>query len=174
MMTYSECSANSRALLLDLREPIKDSLGRWKESPETLLHAPSHLFWTEHSERHWGVSVGACIGLDLTSSNCFGRWGINARQSADYVLTSRQLVFSAQKKIMQAISTGPSEYDEMELGEQLREFLMKRDPDCDPRAHLHSLLVLKAGSSGHTLEQPWPMKSNGEPAADLIDPVTVT
>ena len=160
MMSYSECSANSRALLLDLHVPVR-SFGAWRESPLKLLKAPAHLFWTEHSERHFCVSVGACIGLDLEATNSIGRWGINKRQSADYILTSRQMVLSAQKKIMQALSTGPCEYDEFELADQLKSFLIKRDDQCNVEDHVDPLMVLKQGPTGYTLQQPFPMNSNG-------------
>ena len=160
MLDYNYATALSRKLLLTLKKPVRDmETDGWKDGPDLLIIAPAHLFHTEHSERHFAPSVSAVLKVAREPRNYLGRWGINApQQSADYVLTSRQIILGVQETILSGLSSGPSVYDEEDLFDQYRAWLFARDPLADPETQIERYRILIASSGGnHTLQQQWPL-----------------
>jgi hypothetical protein len=127
-LDYSCASGIGRSLLLELKSPIWNNAEEvWQESDVVfLLTSPCHLFWTEHSERHVLPSWSAALGVDKSKRDDLGRWGIDRRQSQDYVATARLAVTSVQREVLQAVSEGCREIDEDDLMSELGEFLRKR------------------------------------------------
>ena len=122
-MTYSDMSALSRMVSASLKMPIRVK-GRWESSTTELMPGPTSFYWTEHSERHVLVAIGAALGEPKSSLDMVGRWGINMAQSHDYLHTSRHVVTSIQKKIIRALRSGPCNYDEDDLQNGIVDFLI--------------------------------------------------
>ena len=154
ILDYSYCSALTRQLHLSLKVPVRSDTGIWQESEGQLIVSPSHLFWQQHSPRHFTPSVSAVLRAPADQRAFLGRWGINSpKQSNDYVLTSRQIILDLQALILRGISYGPSTYDEEDLYEQYRTWLGKRAPETDPEVQID---ILRCLSDRCVLQQVWP------------------
>lgn len=114
MADYSAAAAMGRKLLSELRVPVKQTTGHWRSSDKRLIVEHGETFFTEHSERHFLVSVLAVLNVDSTKRDVVGRWGLNAERSDTYVLTGKHVVHEAQRQVCEKISSG-SRYDEWEL-----------------------------------------------------------
>ena len=75
------------------------------------------------------------------------------RQSADYIHTSRQIVVRVQEKVNEAICEGDPGYDEAELIEEYKAFLIKRGETASPLVNL----IAKAGKNGPWIGGHWPV-----------------
>ena len=124
-MTYSDMSAVSRTVSSGLRMPILVK-GVWQFSSTEMMPGLTTGFWSEHSERHVLVAVGAALGEAKPSLDMIGRWGINLAQSHDYLHTSRHVVTSIQKKIIRSLRSGPCDYDEDDLRNGIVDFLVAK------------------------------------------------
>ena len=129
MMLYSDMSAVSRHLSAELAKPVWKE-GRWQSGGQQLLAPPGHLFHTEHSERHFVVSVAAALGIPKEDRDMCGRWGVLQSQSHDYTHTSREVTLRVQEKVFESLQL-ESQYDEEELQEKFEQFLTQKG--MDPR-----------------------------------------
>ena len=159
LLLPSHCSALGRKLLLELHRPVRGADAVWREGEPELVPSPGHLFWSEHSERHWGPSVATAIGVSKDRADYLGRWAINAKQSHDYALTSKQVVLGVQVEMSKAVSHGPSHYEESELIDSYGTWLAERDPGVDTDSWTDQLqLLLPSGTAlDFHLSQPWPL-----------------
>jgi hypothetical protein len=128
MMVYSDMVAMSRHLSAELAKPIWKN-DRWVSGGEQLLKSPGHLFHTEHSERHFLVSVGAAIGIPKEDRDMCGTWGIMQAQSHDYMHTAREVTLRVQEAVFQDLQNPDCRYDEEELREKYLVFLKQRGVD---------------------------------------------
>ena len=170
MANYSAMSALNRSLLLDL-SAVRKLNHRWREVAVTkLIQPPGHLFWTEHSDRHFTVSASAVMGVSESDRDDLGRWGINAQKSNAYRLTSRQVVFKIQALLMKNISEGPSDYEETDLQMEYERFMQSRNPNWDGTEEMARLTVLiDYGPQINTLDQRWPLDPEGSPVLISLD-----
>jgi hypothetical protein len=170
MANYSAMSALNRSLLLDL-SAVRKLNHRWREVAVTkLIQPPGHLFWTEHSDRHFTVSASAVMGVSESDRDDLGRWRINAQKSNAYRLTSRQVVFKIQALLMKNISEGPSDYAETDLQQEYERFMISRNPNWDGTEEMARLTVLiDYGPQINTLDQRWPLDPEGSPAVISLD-----
>lgn len=172
MLSYSYASGLSRQLLSSLGRPVEDEVtGQWKETDHKLLPPPAAFFWTEHSERHWLVSVAAAIGIAKDRRDPVGRWAIAAMQSGEYVLTARQVVMGVQKEVLSALSQrGAQVYDEGDLFLEYTDWLQHRlkDQELDADTWINRLRV-RAGTDECVLEQDWPRAWHGGVVQEVVD-----
>lgn len=165
MAGFSDCSGMMRSLMLELEIPEKTASGAWRSRALTqLIRAPGHMYWQEHSDRNFAPSVAAALGIAEHERNFLGRWGIGAGQSNTYVATSRQIVLKIQAAICTSISTGGA-YDEFDVINDYKAFLMARMPGVALDEWLQPLAVMKLDGSKFSLQQDWPMDASG--AADV-------
>ena len=162
MAKYSDVSAMSRLILRELKRPVRCSITRrWEESDSYLILPPGHLFWSEHSERHFLPGATAALGYSRDDRDYLGRWGIDAQRSDDYVATSRQVVMRLQEGLCKAISsgTGGGRYDEDDVIREYGEFISRRLPEANTMEWLAGIEVLdRKGSLG----QLWPLDEDTE------------
>ena len=174
-LSYSYGSAISRMVLGTLKTVSVESDGRWTEGTELLIPSPGPLFWTEHSERHVLPSIAAAQEIDKTSRDYLGRWGINSKQSGEYVLTARHVITGVQSKVLEAISgVSPCKYDEDDLFRSYWSWLELRDPGLDPHDYVLRLGIDKVDIEKCCLHQPWPMSADGSSVpvnVEVIEPV---
>ncbi len=162
MLDYSYCSALGRQLLGELKRPFRGLGGDWIEGDEVLLPHPGPLFFREHSDRHWAVSVAAALGnCTKEERDDAGRWGVSGKQSGEYALTSRHVVLGLQTKVLRAICEGPCAYDESDLFESYKVWLLERDPFYDAQRNLRLLSLDHCGAQDACLRQPWPVGRSG-------------
>jgi hypothetical protein len=128
MMVYSDMVAMSRHLSAELAKPIWKN-DHWETGGEQLLKSPGHLSHTEHSERHFLVSVGAAIGIPKDDRDMCGRWGIMQAQSHDYMHTAREVTLRVQETVFRDLQNPDCRYDEEELREKYLVFLKQRGVD---------------------------------------------
>ena len=136
-----------------------------------LVPFPGPLFWSEHSERHVLPSIAAAQQIPKDDRDYLGRWGINAKQSGEYILTARHVITGMQATILGAISGSIlCRYDEEELLRAYWEWLEKRDPFLDAHDFVKRLGM---GSEGDPedccLNQPWPLIPGLAPEIVLVD-----
>lgn len=159
MMDYNQASSLSRLILRELHRPVwaGEDLG-WREAESFLIIPGGQLFFTEHSERHFAPCVAAAIGIPPEPRDNLGRWGVNQKNSNNYVLTARQVITNIQVKICEAISKGPNQYDEEELQDEYARYLEER-AGYDKAEALEAALKMKDcyPDSGNTLAQEWPL-----------------
>lgn len=154
LLDYSYCSALTRQLHLSLKVPVRNELGKWQESEGQLISPPAHLFWQQHSPRHFAPSISAVLHAPADQRAFLGRWGINSpKLSNDYVLTSRQVILDLQGLILRGVSCGPSTYDEEDMFEQFRIWLEARSPGADAEQQIENLRCLNERC---VLQQAWP------------------
>ena len=171
MAGYSECSGMMRALMLELEIPEKSISGTWRSRALTqLIPAPGHLYWQEHSDRNFAPSVAASLGVAEHDRNFLGRWGIGEGRSNTYVSTARQIVLKIQAAICTAISSGGS-YDEFDVTNDYKTFLSKRMPGISLEDWLQPLAVMKLDGFEFSLQQDWPLDSEGN--ADILEVIEV-
>jgi hypothetical protein len=134
-----------------------------------LIPEPGHLFFTEHSERHVLPTLAAGLGIEKSRRDELGRWGIDRRQSNDYVATARLAVISIQREILTAVSEGTGLLDEDDLYEDYKSFMLGRgvtEEAAQEAVECIRLPRLFGGSFG--IGQEWPFGNfNG-----LTEPVT--
>ena len=140
MMLYSDMSAVSRHLSAELAKPIWKE-GRWQPGGQQLLPSPGHLFHTEHSERHFVVSVAAAIGIPKEDRDMCGRWGVLQSQSHDYMHTSREVTLRVQEKVFDTLQLEDL-YDEEELQEKFEHFLVQKGLDPQEAAQRSGIPLL--------------------------------
>ena len=130
LMSYSDMAGVSRQVSAFLKVPVyKD--GNWERSQQDMLPRPAPLYWTEHSERHFLVSVAAALGEAKSAVDMIGRWGIDKAQSHDYIHTSRQVVTGIQRKVITALKFGSCPYDEDDLLQGLLDFLRSKGVEAE-------------------------------------------
>eukprot|EP00435_Cladocopium_sp_Y103_P064066 s851_g25.t1 len=89
--------------------------------PETL-----NLFWTGHSARHFATQAAAAIGVPKERRDYLGRWAIGRIGSDAHLHTSRQVVESVQREILEALHSENYVFIEDELLEDVKEFAEKQ------------------------------------------------
>jgi len=156
---FSAVSAWGKALLLELEEPIMSPSGKWLENEGvTYINSPGHLFWREHSERHWLPEWTAGLGIEKSRRDFIGRWGINSHGSNDYVACARMTVLGIQKEVCEAVSQGTDKIDEYDLVDLYRAFLLARGLDeVDAEVCSKNVLMPKVGDLYFGLGQDWPL-----------------
>ena len=85
-------------------------------------------YFTGHSGRHTLPSLAAAAGVSKDLRDFLGRWSAAKHGSADYTLTSRQVVHGVQTSVCRAILEGtpaPGIVEEEQLNE-IQEFFSKR------------------------------------------------
>lgn len=116
-----------RQVFLHLGAPVKPRFQPWRHWEETPMMDPvGMLYWTGHSMRHFLPTVASAIDIGKEQRNYVGRWHVNLHQSADYVHTSRQIVLQVQEAVYKAIVEGKPSYDESELMEDFKCFLVTK------------------------------------------------
>ena len=65
------------------------------------------------------------MGWPKDDRDYLGRWGIDRHQSNDYVLSARQIVLGIQAGVARALCDGSKPFDELELADTLREFVIQ-------------------------------------------------
>ena len=129
MLGYSDAAALSRALLCELRLPVKLDDGTWSEGDQLALPGDLPRGFSEHSERHFLPGASAAEGSTPAERNFLGRWQVDRSAAAEYVLTSRQVVAQVQKRTARWLRGGQAgarseaffEEDDL-LNELLQEF----------------------------------------------------
>jgi hypothetical protein len=144
-----------RSLLRELRVPVLGTPGHWSESDLQLLPSPGEKFWTEHSERHFLVSVAACLSLQKDHKDFLGRWGLNREQSNAYVLTGKLIVHDAQKLVCERLSMG-CRYCEQDLLDSYEEFMFSEIGIDEAKEARGRLKILSSMGNGYGLAQNWP------------------
>lgn len=157
MASYSDCSALSRDLLAQLRRPKRGLNGQWKESEEPLLPEGTALFFQEHSERNFMSSVCTANQVPSATQDYLGRWNLKGG-AKDYAKTARQVVVGVQGQMCRALSSGPSQYDEEDLAEEFKLWMIKRGlGGADDEEVARTADRLQALGGTDCLEQPWPL-----------------
>ena len=93
MMRYPDAMVFLRTLFTELLAQRKNEFGNY----ERLMEPASSSFWSEHSERVTIISWASACGIDKETRKRWGRWSPSVDE--DYVTTTRQLIFAAQRKI---------------------------------------------------------------------------
>ena len=158
MADYSAAAALGRRLLSELRVPEKQPTGYWMSGDRRLIVEHGEKFFTEHSERHFLVSVLAVLNVDSGKRDVVGRWGLNAESSDTYVLTGKHVVQEAQRLVCEKISSG-SRYDEWELVDSYESHLalhLSKEEARDARERM-TLLHSTGGGGQFGLGLPWPV-----------------
>ena len=130
-----------RRLLLSLRVPVRVQ-SRWGIGAGTLIEPPLHLYWSGHSARHTLPSLAALIDISKERRDFLGRWSAAQHGSADYILTSRQVVHSIQTEVCVAILEGrpaPGFVEEESIA-QISDFLVRNGGDPNTVALKHAVL----------------------------------
>ncbi|CAE7417306.1 unnamed protein product [Symbiodinium sp. CCMP2592] len=159
-----------RLIWRQLRVPFR-KVGEhvWKSRAEgVLLGDECYLFWTGHSMRHVLPTIAAVLEVPKERRDYLGRWHIGLHQSSDYIHTCRQIVHDIQRRVCDKLSGGKPGYDEEELFEELREWLLNRGSDPDPWLKLHS--VMRTVSGCKVLNQIWPLLADFTDGTDNAAP----
>ena len=130
-----------RRLMLALKVPTRVQ-GRWGIAAGLLVESPLHLYWSGHSARHTLPSLAALVDISKERRDFLGRWSAAQHGSADYVLTSRQVVHSIQTDVCVALLGGrPAPgYVEEESFAQIADFLVRKGGDPSVVQARHSVL----------------------------------
>ena len=130
-----------RRLMLALKVPTRVQ-GRWGIAAGLLVESPLHLYWSGHSARHTLPSLAALVDISKERRDFLGRWSAAQHGSADYVLTSRQVVHSIQTDVCVALLEGrPAPgYVEEESFAQIADFLVRKGGDPSVVQARHSVL----------------------------------
>ena len=117
MAAYTDRAAYGRAVLTDIDFGTR--------SGDRRLSSDATMYWTEHSERNFLVSVSAAFGFPKEQRDFLGRWRAG-NQSDDYIRTARQLVGRIQTKVAARLRLAPDDLDDSQVGEGLAVFLTER------------------------------------------------
>ena len=170
MIDYSMATAYSRAILENLKVPFRNQIGEWKESEKSLIPIGMGKAWTEHSERHWLVSIAATLGIGKEQRDFIGRWGLDQHQSNDYLLTSKQVILQVQTLVMKRLCEGGElTYDETELLQFIHDEADKVGANPIEVQKNHDLL-LHSATQGSCLLQSCPVLLLTGPAVDSLIP----
>ena len=173
MIDYGLASAYHRELLEQLMVPKRTSVGDWYETDKHLIPRLGGKLWTEHSERHWMVSVAAVLGINKEQRDFLGRWGLDQHQSNDYILTSKQVILDVQTRIMKSLCEGGSlTYDEDELLATVGDGLKQLGLESEDFHKNHDVLL--RGTNGRCLMQTFPTFTVSAPHVDSIVPEWVS
>jgi len=87
MASYAAAAALGKRLLLELPLPARGArVGDcWVEdlAGGRLLPSPGHLYFTEHSERHWLPSVTGALGVTKDKRDMLGRWAVDSSHQSN-------------------------------------------------------------------------------------------
>ena len=154
MATYADSAANGRAVLRELRVPEWDEDDScWKETDVALIPPEFVLLWSEHSERHWLPSLAAECNVPKSERDFLGRWSISKGGSADYTMTSRQVVTQVQLRVTEWLCQGNPGIDEEPLFDELLKRAGASDLDW-VSAHRKVLLSRRHGGRALGLRYP--------------------
>ena len=96
--------------------------------------------WSGHSARHCLPSWAAAIGIPPEQRAFLGRWKCGVEVDANsYVLTSRQIVHSAQEAVVKSFCTGTPGFSETEVFEELKIFAADRGLDPTVGLNKHAV-----------------------------------
>ncbi|CAE7460097.1 unnamed protein product [Symbiodinium sp. CCMP2592] len=102
MSDYASTMSFSKRLLKHLKQPVWDGVC-WRQSDKNLFEEAGALaFWTEHSERHWLVSVLASLGVPPEKRDFVGRRRI-VTVSDEYVRAAQHAVITLQKAALEGV-----------------------------------------------------------------------
>ena len=153
-----------RFLLVKMKMPRRSAEG-WVESRECLLVPHGQMFWAEHSERHYLPSLSAAAKVIKELRDYIGRWGLGQHQSDEYVLSAQQVIREVQETSLKYICHGSPGFDETELLDQYRDFLLTRGYELwDAQSAADHHVVLFSGDTGCSLQQHWPVDPLDLPA----------
>ncbi|CAE8593862.1 unnamed protein product [Polarella glacialis] len=136
LMSADLLVAHIRLILSTLRQihRPKGFSAEWTldASEAPLVHTALLLFFKGHGPRHRLPSVAAAMGVAKAERDFVGRWGVDARQSSEYVLTAGQVVRGVQETVMKGLCGAGRNYDEEELFEKLKRWCCDCgvDPEC--------------------------------------------
>ena len=117
-----------RRVLKTLKTPVQQGGHLKLASNESLLPEEAVTYFTGHSGRRTLPSLAAAAGVSKDLRDFLGRWSAAKHGSADYTLTSRQVVHGVQTSVCRAILEGspaPGIVEEEQLNE-IQEFFSKR------------------------------------------------
>ena len=117
-----------RSVLADLKAIRRSTeAGSLWTLDDDLYLVPSQLlvYFKGHGPRHFLVTLAAAMGWPKDDRDYLGRWGIDRHQSNDYVLSARQIVLGIQAGVARALCDGSKPFDELELADTLREFVIQ-------------------------------------------------
>ena len=97
MVGYSDAMSMSRALLRELKAPMKDG----GEMEELVIEDEVGGFWSEHSERVTMASWSGALGIKQEIIKRWGRWKPSVDE--EYVKTTKLLVGKAQTEVADRI-----------------------------------------------------------------------
>ena len=120
MATYTDRAAYGRAVLADIQFGGSTTMSRC-----------AALFWSEHSERNFLVSVAAAFGVSKEKRDFLGRWRPGS-QSDDYIRTACQVVGGIQRKVAARLRKQPGALDDRPVADALAGFLREKglaEPD---------------------------------------------
>jgi hypothetical protein len=162
----------NRSLLVHLRRPRRHTDFGWFETPDPLLVPLGQLFWAEHSERHYLPSLSAAAKVLKELRDYIGRWALGQHQSNEYVLSAQQVIREVQETALKYISEGTPGFDETELLDKYRDFLVQKGYEVwDAQEAADNHVVLYQGTTGLSLHQHWPMDPDVQP--EPTDPVLI-
>ena len=140
MVTYPDAMAMSRALLRELRAPIRSG----GQMEDLIVTDEIGGFWSEHSERVTMASWAAATKIRQDIIKRWGRW----RPSVDeeYVKTTKMLVLEAQGQVagtIKRIGWSKDPVGDEEVLQQLAERLEERAVDEVVKKQLRRLRFLQ-------------------------------
>ena len=148
--------------------------GKWVSSeqvslvPETMV-----LFWTGHSARHFATQAAAAIGIGKERRDYLGRWSVGRVGSDSYLHTSRQVVETVQREILEALHLERGGFNEDELLEDLKDFAVgyrvRRRHKLLPLTRVEPLLMMAEDSEDSDQEQLHQRRLEADRPAEDID-----
>ncbi len=126
--------------LLQLPGVVK-RFGKWSaKDHERMIDEEWSSRWSGHSARHCLPSWAAAIGIPPEQRAFLGRWKCGVEVDANsYVLTSRQIVHSAQEAVVKSFCTGTPGFSETEVFEELKIFAADRGLDPTVGLNKHAV-----------------------------------
>lgn len=140
-----------------LRLPgVMKSFGIWKAKfEEKLVDEEWSSRWSGHSARHCLPSWAAAIGVPPEQRAFLGRWKCGVEVDANsYVLTSRQIVHSAQEAVVKSFCVGDPPFSETEVFEELKIFAVERG--LDPALGLNKHVIWRKKGAKVALHMEFP------------------
>ena len=144
-LSPEQLSAHLRGMYTHLACPKFDG-SVWVSSDRFLIPGELQVFWSGHSARHWLPSWATA--LSKSDRDFLGRWQAGARQSTEYVVKAREVVFRVQKLVNGALCQGHESVSELELFEDLKRFCMDRG--IPPVTGLAGHQIWRRNSEGHS------------------------
>ena len=120
-----QLSLRLKGMYMHLSVPLLDG-NIWKQSDNCLVPEEVQNFWTGHSARRWLPSWATALGMPKCDHDFLGRWQVGARQSTEYVVKAREVVFRVQKGVNAALCQGHEAVNEHELFDELKQFCLDR------------------------------------------------